>query len=56
MNRTRQNRGYYPRYPNNKAPKKIYTGDLFSANSVAAPDPKTLPLPPREWFSLSEQS
>ena len=56
MNRTRQNRGYFPKYPNNKAPKRIYTGDIFHVTSVTAPDPKTLPLPPMEWFQLSGQS
>lgn len=56
MNRTKQNRAYYPRYPNSKAPKKIYTGDLFAIPAVTAPDPKTLPLPPMEWFRVSEQS
>lgn len=56
MNRTRQNRGFYPRYQNTKPPKTIYTGDIFPGVSVIAPDPKTFPLPPREWFQLSEQS
>lgn len=56
MNRTKQSRGYFPKSSNNKAPKRIYTGDMFPVLSVTAPDPKSLPLPPREWFQLSEQS
>ena len=56
MNRSRQNRANFPRYPNNKAPKQIYTGNIFPVTSVTAPDPKSLPLPPREWFQVTEQS
>ena len=56
MNRTRQNRTYFPKYPNSKAPKKIYTGDIFLPTSIIAPDPKTLPLPPMEWFQLAGQN
>lgn len=56
MNRSRQ----YPRPSNRfiftKPPKTIYTGTLFSESMAIAPDPKTFPLPPREWFEISEQS
>ena len=56
MNRTRLNSRYNNKFIYTKPPKTIYTGNLFIGKSALAPDPKTFPLPPREWFGISEQS
>ena len=56
LNRNRQNQRYSNKFIYSKPPRTIYTGILFSSNGDIEPDPKTFPLPPREWFQISEQS
>jgi hypothetical protein len=56
LNRNRQNQKYANKFIYSRPPKTIFTGTLFSAPGEMEPDPKTFPLPPREWFQISEQS